>query len=224
MKNIKKFLALSLCVAIVVSATVMGTLAYLTDQQSVANTFTVGQVDISVDEAKVNADGTKVENADRVTENTYHLIPGQTYTKDPTMTVKASSEEAYIRMLLKINCKSALDEIFAPDGMDLKTIFKGYDAEKWIYEKKTVDTAADTVTYEFRYKEPVEPVDIDDDEEKDDVVLEPLFASFTVPSDLDGEDLKSIGDLTITVEGHAIQRAGFDSDDDAWAAFAVQHQ
>ena len=55
-------------------------------------------------------------------------------------------------------------------------------------------------------------------------MLEPLFASFTVPSDLDGEDLKSIGDLTITVEGHAIQRAGFDSDDDAWAAFAVQHQ
>lgn len=217
MKNIKKTLAICLCLVAVITATVMGTLAYLTDQQAVTNTFTVGQVDITVDEAKVNTDGTPVADVDRVTENNYHLIPGQTYTKDPTMTVKAGSEESYVRMLVTFNCKSALDTIFAPDGVDLTTIFNGYNVTNWIYEAETVDTAKDTITYEFRHKETVDP-------NGTDVILDALFDSFTVPEILDGEDLKYIENLKITVEGHAIQAAGFDTDDAAWAAFAEQHK
>lgn len=223
MKNVKKTLTICLCLMAVVTATVMGTLAYLTEQQAVTNTFTVGQVDITVNEAKVNADGTLIDGADRVTENNYHLIPGQTYVKDPTMTVKAKSEEAYVRMMVTINCKSALDDIFAPDGVNLTTIFNGYDATNWFYETETTDATADTITYEFRYKETVAPTDNDEDGQKDDEVLDALFDSFTVPGTLDGTNLKSIETLTITVEGHAIQAAGFDTDDAAWAAFAKQH-
>ena len=51
MKNTKKVLALILCFATVAAIAVAGTLAWLTDRESVTNTFTVGKVDITVDEA-----------------------------------------------------------------------------------------------------------------------------------------------------------------------------
>ena len=81
-------------------------MAYLTDTKTVTNTFTVGSVAITLDEAKVNLDGqplneknevvTNVANAHRQTTNDYKLMPGKTYTKDPTVHVTANSEDAYI--------------------------------------------------------------------------------------------------------------------------------
>ena len=90
----------------------MGTLAYLTDRQEVVNTFTLGDVDIKVDEAPVTPDGKPIVGEDRVDGNEYHLIPGQTYTKDPTMTVLKGSEESYVRMMVTINRISELRAIF----------------------------------------------------------------------------------------------------------------
>lgn len=213
MKNMKKTLLICLCTVAMLTATVVGTLAWLVDTEKATNTFTVGQVDITVNEAKVNLDGTPVTGADRVTENQYHMIPGQTYIKDPTMTVAAESEEAYVRMLLTLNCKSELDAVFAPGGIELTKIFNGFDGTNWKYQGETL--GANTVTYEFRYKETVKP-------NGSDVVLDALFDSFTIPGTLDGDDLKTIQNLTITVEGHAIQAAGFDTAGLAWAAFDQQ--
>ena len=85
----KKTLTMILSLALVAALSIAGTLAYLTDKDNqVTNTFTVGAgVSINLDEAKVNPDGTPVDPAERVTENTYKLVPGATYTKDPTVTV-----------------------------------------------------------------------------------------------------------------------------------------
>ena len=74
----KKILVACLCVALAVLTIAGTTLAYLTSQETVTNTFTVGKVEIKLDEAKANADGTLVPNADRVKENSYKLIPGHT--------------------------------------------------------------------------------------------------------------------------------------------------
>ena len=59
MKKTKKVLILGLCAVLLVAASVLGTMAYLTDTKSVTNTFTVGNVAITLDEAKVKTDGTK---------------------------------------------------------------------------------------------------------------------------------------------------------------------
>lgn len=210
-----KVLITALCAVLLVTVSVLGTLAYLTSQDEVVNTFTVGKVNISLDEADVNEDGTEIVGADRVKENNYHLIPGQTYTKDPTLTVKAKSEDSYVRMLLTINCAEAFDEIYAPAKADLTTIFNGYDATNWVYETVTRDTAKNTITYEFRYKEIVT-------KSATDTKLDALFDSVTVPGTFDSEDMKSIKDLKITVVGHAIQATGFTNEDAAWIAFNEQ--
>lgn len=53
MKKSVKILVCCLLVALIAAASVLGTLAYLTARDTVTNTFTVGQVDIKLDEAKV---------------------------------------------------------------------------------------------------------------------------------------------------------------------------
>ena len=215
MKTQAKVLIAALCAVLLVVGSVMGTLAYLTDRQAVVNTFTVGNVDITVDEAPVTPDGEVIPGEDRVEGNDYHLIPGQTYTKDPTMTVKAGSEDSYVRMMVTINCMSELKAIFGEDFLPHEYI-EGKDSSIWVYNS-TTDNGDNTVTYEFRYHTTVDAY-----ESTEDIVLEPLFTSFTVPGEVTGEQLATIADLEIRVEGHAIQTASFDSADAAWTAFGAQ--
>lgn len=216
-KKSNRTLVLIICLVAMMCVTMFSTLAYLTDRESVTNTFTVGDVNITVDEAKVNTDGTPVVGADRVIENKYHLIPGQTYTKDPTMTVLKNSEESYVRMIVKINCLKELDKIFDPyAGSVITSIFGGYDGATWVYKTETRDTVNNTITYEFRYKETVKNSDADN-------TLKPLFESITLPGAITKEQLETIKDLQIVVEGHAIQKVGFDNADAAWAAFDAQY-
>lgn len=125
-KTKTKALLMSLCAVLLVAASVLGTMAYLTDSKDVKNTFTVGNVTIKLDEAKVDEMGNLVKNqdgtlADRVTQNEYKLLPNHTYTKDPTVTVLKPSVESYVRMKVTFNKASALiamctDPEFAEDG------------------------------------------------------------------------------------------------------------
>ena len=211
MKKFKALLVVA-CALLLVAASVFGTMAYLTSTDKVTNTFTVGKVNIKLDEAKVNADGTPVEGADRVKENSYKLLPGHTYTKDPTVTVLSGSESSYVKMTVTFSKANELDDIFAPTGADLTSIFKGYDSTKWIAKGNTKDTTANTRTYEFWYKEAVGASTAD-------VALDALFDSITVPGTITGEQLATIADMTITVNAYAIQADGFADADAAWKAF-----
>lgn len=213
MKTKSKALLLTLCAVLLVAASVMGTMAYLTSTDKVENTFTVGNVKITLDEAKVNTDGTPVTPAERVKANEYKLLPGHTYNKDPMVTVLNGSEASYIKMTVTFSKASALDAIFAPTGADLISIFNGYDSANWIYKDNTKDANADTRTYEFWYKETVGAPTAD-------VALDALFDSITVPSTITKEQLATIEGMTITVNAYAIQADGFANADAAWAAYA----
>lgn len=218
MKKATKALLIVLCAVLLVAGSVLGTLAYLTSRDTVTNTFTVGDVEIKVDEENVTEDGKPTpEDDDRVEENEYHLIPGQTYVKDPTMTVVKGSEESYVRMLVTITHIDELKAIFGDDFLP-ENYVEGWDRETWI-PVAIVDNGDNTVTYEFRYKETVDAYESDED-----IVLEPLFTAFTLPGEITGEQLETIQGLVISVEGHAIQTASFDDADAAWAAFDAQYK
>ena len=230
MKTMKKALLFMLCAALVVSATVFGTLAYLTDTETVTNTFTVGKVYIDLDEAKVNPDGTYTTDHDnRVKENAYHLLPGHTYIKDPTVTVEAKSEESYIRMLVTFNFSSQLDTIFP--NANLTTIFNGYDSTNWQLNGVKEDETANTRTYEFRYvgEEHKGTKAGTVEKTETEIKLDALFDSFTLPGAITKEQLATLvtkdaqgnitDQFTINVVAHAIQADGFATADQAWAAF-----
>lgn len=214
MKTKRKALLLSLCAVLLVVASVMGTMAYLTSSDTVTNTFTVGSVAIKLDEAKANTDGTLVPNADRVKANSYKLLPGHTYNKDPMVTVLKGSESCYVKMTVTFSKAAALDAIFKPNGADLTSIFNGYDSTKWDAKGNTEDAAANTRTYEFWYKETVAAPD-------GDVALDALFDSITVPGSITKEQLATIEGMTITVNAYAIQADGFANAEAAWAAWVA---
>lgn len=224
MKKVTKALLLTLCALALVAGTILGTLAYLTDRSSVENTFTVGNVDIKVDETDVDEDGKPIEDADRVEENDYHLIPGQSYVKDPTMTVIKGSEESYVRMMVTITHYNQLKAIFGDDFLP-ENFASGWNREIWPCVGIT-DNGDNSVTYEFRYR-----TTVDASNAEEAMVLEPLFTAINVPGALTGEEMATIADMKIIVEGHAIQAATFEADtennltaeDVAWAAFEQQY-
>lgn len=206
----KKTIAIVALVVLVAVASVLGTLAYLTSTDTVKNTFTVGKVNITLDEAEVDMNGVAVTPAKRVKKNEYKLMPGHTYTKDPMVTVLAGSEPSYIKMTVTFSKANELDAIFAPTGADLTSIFKGYDSANWIAKGNTKDAAANTRTYEFWYKETVGAPTAD-------VALDALFDSITVPGEITQAQLETIKDMTITVTAYAIQADGFTTAAAAWA-------
>lgn len=131
-KTKTKALLMSLCAVLLVAASVLGTMAYLTDSKDVKNTFTVGNVAITLDEAKVDDNGnainkqgnqvTNLADAERVPGNAYKLLPGHTYVKDPTVTVLKPSVESYVRMKVTFNNATELIKICTdPEFADVET-------------------------------------------------------------------------------------------------------
>lgn len=122
MKTVRKTLILAACAIMLVCATIAGTLAYLTAQVSVKNTFTVGNVAITMDETDV--DNSTPGGNDRDTENEYKLLPGQTYTKDPIIHVSATSEDCYVFVKVTNNISSV-------EATGNNTIAKQLEANGW---------------------------------------------------------------------------------------------
>lgn len=240
MKTKSKALLLTLCAVLLIAASVLGTMAYLTSSDTVTNTFTVGKVQITLDEAAVNLDGTPIEGAARVKQNSYKLLPGLTYTKDPTVTVLNGSDAAYVRMKVTFNKATEIialctDPEFAGDGptgvenafpLIRMVNFVEANAAKWdgiipdnmvgteemLADKYYFDAANDTLTYYFYYNETVGAPN-------GDVRLPVLFNSITVPEWATGEQLAKLEGFEINVVAEAIQADGFQDPAEAWSHF-----
>ena len=247
MTKMKKIALIAVCAMLLVCVTIGATVAYLTSRDEVTNTFAVGKVKITLDEAQVTEDGTPVPGTDtnpkpRVKENSYKLMPGHTYTKDPTVTVKTPSEASYVRLKVTFNNASKIialctDPEFAEDGptgvenaypLIRMVKFVEANAAKWdgIIPDNMVDTedmlgnakyfaydkAKDELTYYFYYTETVAAPTAD-------VKLATLFDSITVPEWATGTQLDALNNFKITAVAEAIQADGFDTADAAWAAY-----
>lgn len=213
MKKMYKAMLLVLCAVLLVAGSVMGTLAYLKAQTgTVTNTMTVGKVEITLDEAKVNVYGEKLakddsvwetgkELADRVADgNKYKLIPGHTYVKDPKITVAANSEASYLFVRIK-------NDINGIEAAGDNTIAKQMAANGWtplefgsrIYYRSAAATAEEAKEY-------------------------PVFDNFTI-ADNANENTTAWKAASIEITAYAIQADGFtDTDnsgtaaDEAWDA------
>ena len=197
MKTVRKTLILAACAIMLVCATIAGTLAYLTAQVSVKNTFTVGNGAITMDETDV--DNSTPDGNGRDTENEYKLLPGQTYTKDPIIHVSATSEDCYVFVKVRNN-------ISAVEATGNNTLANKLEAKVW---------KAVTEGRKVTYKEDAVNASADVD----------VFGSFTVSDSATNEQLSAIDGKTIEVEAYAVQKEGFTSAVDAWnATFGAEAQ
>lgn len=100
MRKKSKALLLVLCAVMLVVGSVMGTVAYLTSStETVSNTFTIGQVNITLTETKVDEYGVKLTGSEAGTTDAgqeYKMLPGREYVKDPIVTVVSGSEQCWL--------------------------------------------------------------------------------------------------------------------------------
>lgn len=189
MRTKTKALTLSLCAVLLVVTTVFATMAYLTSQDSVNNTFTVGKVEITLDEAQVNDYGVPTAPAERVKANSYKLIPGRTYTKDPTVHVAADSENCWLFVKVENGLGNA--EATGNTTIAAQMAAKGWsllDGTGNIYAYRTTVTAGADIK---------------------------VFESFKIA---DNADVAAYEGAKINVTAYAVQADGFETAAAAWAA------
>lgn len=185
MKKTRKALLLSLCAVMLVTASVLGTMAYLTSTDEVVNTFTVGNVAITLDETDV--DNSTPGDNDRDQANSYKLMPGHTYQKDPIIHVDADSEDCYL--FVKVD-----NQITAIEAE--KTVAQQMTEKGWV----VVDPDKGIYVYTTDKNNPAVVKKGDDVD---------VFKTFTVSGEVNNKTLEGYADKTITVTAYAIQADGF---------------
>lgn len=211
MKKTSKALLLGLCALLLVGASVLGTMAYLTAKtEQVVNTFTVGNVGIDLWESKLE---NGVLTSEHVKGNEYHLLPGETYPKNPTVEVADRSEDCYLFVKVENNI-GALTITNTENGH--KTIAQQMAANGWVavegaenvyvlHEKSIDGTVLSTRTVAKAHE------------------TFPVFSEFTIKGEATLKDLATKADgkvlvNEITINAYAIQKSGLSntSDADLW--------
>lgn len=217
MKNRKFVKPLLVVVAMVLVCviSVLATIAYLTDSSEVVkNTFTVGDVEISLNEAKVDVygaleyvlgdDGEPTDTLmPRVTGNEYKLVANHTYVKDPTVTVAANSEPSYVRAIIRV---TGANDLFTAttNSYTAENFLTGFGftiGTGWAVNATT--TVGDVTYYEVRYNNVVDTLN------GTALALPNVFGTFTTPANLGNTELENLADLKIDVVAQAIQENGF---------------
>ena len=83
----KKTLTIIISIILVCGCIVGGTIAWLVDQKNLSNTFTVGNINITLDETLLDVNNTV---------NSYKIVPGNEYAKDTKVTVIGNSEDCWL--------------------------------------------------------------------------------------------------------------------------------
>lgn len=124
----KKKLTLVVSLLLVMALSIGGTLAFLTAQtDAVTNTFTVGNITITLAETKGNS---------------FKIVPGATVEKDPLITVKSGSEKCYVYAL--VDNTVVIDEtvVATPDINTTDWVQVGTSGTKTLYRYKAIVNAA----------------------------------------------------------------------------------
>lgn len=213
----KKILALSMCIALAAIAIVGASLAYFTDTKTATNTFTMGNVQIKLDETNVND-----PKGDRVTSNVYNVYPGAVVTKDPIVH-NIGKNGAYIRATVNVSNWMNLVGAYYPD---FKETFPndGYKAalnllvgelgEGWSVvgvEAGDVFTIGQLdAKFILKYDGVLAA--------GDDTTA--MFQTVTIPAGIDNANAGSFDEVKVVAQ--AIQADGFNTWEDAFTAFDGQ--
>lgn len=203
-KSTRKLIALVLLLALLVGGTVGGTFAWLiTQSNTVTNTFTEGNINISLKEHELDPQtGEQLDKDKWVETQEIELLPGRTVYKDPTVFVEAGSEPCYVRMYMIIDYQSGIEKHHGFEA--IKDWFEF--SSEWIADTNAwVDKTGGIHGHviEFTYNQKVTVA-----ESGDPTALVPLFESITIPSDLSGEKFDCLKEAKLFFVAQAVQDRG----------------
>lgn len=214
-KNRKKLIAGALSICLVAAVAIGGTMAYLTDSEKVTNTFSVGDLDITLTEPEWDDE---TDGKD--------LVPGDTEKKDPTIT--AVEHDSYMRVVMEIQDKEgnaitdkdrldlilqtiryaspALSEDSSYSLNDLNTVPTVNSDFTLVADKSSSDTNV-TGVYYYNYNDVLK-----------EQATATLFTNIVIPTDWNQTQLQKLGEYKIVIQAQAIQTDNFE---DAAAAFTA---
>lgn len=146
-----------LSIGLICALTIGGTLAFLTDSEKVTNTFTIGDLDISIDEPNWD-DGTPDDPTTPDTDESTpgdgdDMTPGDTKVKDPT--INADVNNSYMRVIMTVidNEKTIAnpDYVDATTTPDVEPTIPNPNYGKAITDKARLDLILDTVYFDDTY-------------------------------------------------------------------------
>lgn len=198
MKNTRKAIAMIALVAVIVCATVAGTVAFLKDDtDAVVNTFTPSDIDVELTET---------------TGDEYQMIPGVSLEKDPVVEVD-TDVDCYVF----VKVEESFDGITVGTGEDAKEY--GF-SDFLTYSVNTTDWKALGTSYPGVYYKEVAADDTDTkfyvlkgDEDNENGCV-------TVSEKVTKEMMEALTDDNcpeLIITAFAIQKAGFDTAAAAWA-------
>ena len=196
-------------VALVVT-TMLATMAYLSESAAVSNTFTVGNVSIEMYESPVGANGLIEANKEAYQNgtlkktsdgNSYHLVPGKTFDKDPSIYVKADSEDCYLFIKVRNQIRPIEDRtVVDAYGNPTTTMKAQVEALGW---KAIYNINADETIYVYQGTASLGEGDFAGVVEKSASERKiDLFTTFTVA---DQADISKLGGAKVTITAFAIQ-------------------
>ncbi len=185
MKNVNKKLLIVTIVALVLAIScVVGTFAYLAVRtKTITNTFTSGNVAITLDET---------------TGTSYKMIPGDTITKNPVVTVKAGSEASwvFVKVVSDTKAVSALTySVNTTAGEGETIVWTKLEGVDNVYYAEVGDLSGQGAT---------------------DVKIEVIEGNVVNVKNIDAETLKDAEGATISITAYAIQKDGLTSATAAW--------
>lgn len=193
--NFKKVAAVMLAVVMLVGCSIGATLAYLKMKTApIVNTFTSSDISITLTESPVDGGSANA--------NSYKMVPGDTITKDPVVTVEAGSEACWLFVKLD---KSGNYGTYLNDYV-MASVTTGEKQWKW---QPVTDEAG--VYY----------IKVSEADAKTGIAYQVLAGnSLSVKTSVTKADMaliKSSGQPTLTITAYAVQQLGFGTAELAWA-------
>ena len=130
-KNYKKYLLMGLSLVLVSAISIIGTIAFLIDGDSKVNTFTVGDISVSVTEdTAVIGEGGEVKSDDNGADYT-EVMPGD-YLKKEVKVANTGTKSAYVAVTVTLNnaleINKAIDVFYEGKGYSDDEIQAIYDS------------------------------------------------------------------------------------------------
>jgi len=173
-----------------------GAVAYFTDTDTATNTFTIGNVDISLSEPSwVPADA-------------QNLMPGEEIAKDPKITNDSTTNSAFVFM-----------EVVSPCTTDTPAVeLFPYTAKSgWYLMTSNPACSAGTITRRYAYGTSTAMTPLTAGS-----TTPTLFDSVTLDSNIDGSETGISGNLNMVITGYGIQVDGLSATDptSVWSNFS----
>ena len=201
----KKTLTIVMAMVLVAAVAITGTLAYMSAQAApVTNTFKFGNMEITLDESKVDENGQIItgEGAQRVVKNEYKVTPGATVAKNPTVHVVKGSEKCYVYVSVQNN--------MLIDGKEVASYTPNAG-----WTKIGENTAEHTVVY--KYNNVVDASSGTKD-------LTPVFSQVTFDgNDITLDNVGQLNDKTIVINAYAHQSENIGADTSVADNAALNH-